>query len=113
TTGTSTPATAITFDVNSQHVTLAAGSNYTAAQVADQINQQAGTAGKVNATVDTTGKLVITSTDAASATDEVKVDNFSGGGDGTELGLAAAPDAHGTTAAPLADRTFNVNGKTV
>jgi len=80
-----TAAAAFTFTVNSQNVSLAAGSTYTASDIATQINSQAGASGKVNATVDSTsGDLVLTSTSATTGTgDSVTV----GGANISQLGF--------------------------
>ena len=101
----------LTFNVNGAQVTLATGSNYTGAQIATAINGVAGT--HVNATVDGTGHLVLTSTGTAGANDQVQVDTFSSG-DATQLGFAAATETdHGTAAVTPSALTFNVNGAQV
>jgi flagellar hook protein FlgE len=86
---------AITFDINGQTVTLAinGGTNsdgiYTPTDLTSAINTQVGASAKVNATLNGSGKLVITSTDVAGAGDSVTVNNFSAG-DATQLGFAGA-----------------------
>jgi flagellin-like hook-associated protein FlgL len=86
--------TALTFKVNTQTVTLAAGQSYTAAQVASAINGQVT---GVSASV-TGGKLTIASTGTPGATDAVTVGTFSTG-DATQLGFAtAAVSVNGTAA---------------
>jgi flagellin len=77
--------TALTFKVDTQTVTLAAGQSYTAAQVASAINGQVT---GVSATV-TGGKLTIASTGTPGASDTVTVGTFSTG-DATQLGFANA-----------------------
>ena len=88
-----TPGTALTFDVNNQAVTLAAGSSYTAAQVASAINGQVT---GVTASV-TAGKLSITSTGTPGTSDTVTVGTFSGGDTFATLGFASG-SATGTAA---------------
>jgi flagellin-like hook-associated protein FlgL len=91
------PGTALTFDVDSQAVTLAAGSSYTGAQVASAINSQVGSIAGVNASY-STGKLVVTSTGTPGASDAVTVGTFSTG-NATQLGFATASvTANGTSA---------------
>ncbi|QPF85186.1 flagellar protein [Bradyrhizobium genosp. L] len=85
-------STDLTFKVNSQTVTLAKGSSYTATQIKDAINTQVGTSAKVAATLDGSGKLVLTSTNTAGASDAVTVDTFSSG-DATQLGFPAGASA--------------------
>ena len=88
-----TSAADLTFNVNGQQVKLDAGGSYNASQIVDAINTQVGTSAKVKASLDGSGNLVVTSTDTASADDEVKIDTFSSG-DATQLGFAdPAPDA--------------------
>jgi flagellin len=94
----------LTFKVNNTTVTLAAGPSYTAAQVAAAINGQV--AG-VNASVDSTGKLSITSTGTAGAADQVKLSNFSSG-DATQLGFANATETDNGT-----DATGGLSGETL
>jgi hypothetical protein len=120
-------STPITFDVNGEQVTLAAngGTNsdghYSAQDVADAINSQVGTSAKVNATVDGSGHLVVTSTNTAGAADQVEINNFSGtGNDATLLGFAAADETdNGTAPSGGVDATvaggvsFEINGQTV
>jgi flagellin-like hook-associated protein FlgL len=116
---------AITFNVNSQTVTLAAngGTNadghWSGSDIAAAINSQVGTSAKVNATVNGAGDLVLTSTNTAGASDAVAVDTFSTG-DATSLGFASASEsASGTGASGGIDATvaggvsFEVNGQTV
>jgi hypothetical protein len=100
---------ALTFKVNDQTVTLASGSSYTATQIKDAINTQVGTSAKVNATIDGTGHLVLTSTNTAGASDAVTVDTFSSG-DATQLGYAAGASAtvNGTGSAGLSGKTLNI-----
>ena len=88
-----TSGTALTFDVNSQTVTLAAGQSYTAAQVASAINGQVT---GVDATV-ASGKLTITSTGTPGSSDTVTVGTFSGGDTFATLGFASGT-ASGTAA---------------
>jgi flagellin len=106
-------ASNLTFDVNGQTVTLASGSSYTASQVAAAINTQVGSSAKVNATLDGSGHLVLTSTNTAGASDAVTVDNFSSG-DLSQLGLAAGgtttKTASGAAAVTAANVTFDVTG---
>jgi flagellar hook protein FlgE len=96
---------AITFDINGQVVTLAtnggSSSNglYSASDLVSAINTQVGTSANVNATLNGSGDLVITSTGTAGASDAVTVDTFSSG-DATQLGFAGATaSANGTTGA--------------
>ncbi|MGA2058197.1 MAG: flagellin, partial [Bradyrhizobium sp.] len=93
-----TAGTALTFDVNSQTVTLAAGQSYTAAQVASAINSQVGTSANVNAS-DASGKLVVTSTGTPSTADSVAINTFSAG-NASQLGFGAVASvtANGTDA---------------
>ena len=84
----------LTFKVNNQTVTLAHGSSYTGAQIASAIQTQVGTSAGVTASY-ASGKLVITSTGTAGASDAVTVNTFSAG-DGTQLGLAASETDNGT-----------------
>ncbi|WP_244068664.1 flagellin [Bradyrhizobium sp. Ce-3] len=99
----------LTFKVNSQTVTLTKGSSYTAAQITSAINTQVGTSAKVNATLNGSGDLVVTSTNTAGASDAVTVDTFSTG-DATQLGFAAATaTANGTAAgSPLSGLTLTI-----
>jgi flagellin-like hook-associated protein FlgL len=103
------PAASLTFKVNSQTVTLASGSSYTATQIKDAINTQVGTSAKVNATLDGTGHLVLTSTGTAGSSDAVTVDTFSSG-DASQLGYAAGASAtvNGTGSAGLSGKTLNI-----
>ncbi len=96
--------TSLTFQVNNQTVTLAAGPSYTGAQVAAEINAQVS---GVNASY-STGKLVITSTGTPGASDGVTIDNFSNG-DASQLGFAAVASvtANGT------DATGGLGGETL
>ncbi len=98
--------TALTFKVNDQTVSLAAGTGdtYDAAAVASAINGQVS---GVTATV-TGGKLTIASTGTAGASDAVTVDTFSGGLDATALGFA-------TTSVSVngADATGGLSGETL
>ena len=73
----STPA-ALTFKVNNQTVTLASGSSYTGTQIASAIQTQVGTSAGVTASY-ASGKLVVTSTGTAGASDAVTVNTFSSG----------------------------------
>jgi flagellin len=103
-----TPAS-LTFKVNSQSVTLATGSSYTGAQIASAIQTQVGTSAGVNASY-ASGKLVITSTGTAGASDAVTVGTFSSG-DATQLGFATASVAASGTAAAagtLAGETLSI-----
>jgi flagellin len=110
-------AAALTFDVNGEEVSLAAGGTYTAAQIRDAINTQVGTSAGVQASLDTDGNLVVTSTGVAGASDAVTIDNFSSG-DATQLGFAGASasatgaDASGgTTVAKTVDALVTeING---
>jgi flagellin len=97
--------TALTFKVDSQTVTLAAGvgATYNTAAVAAAINGQVT---GVNATV-TGGKLTITNTDAPGASDTLTVGTFSTG-DATQLGFAAAAVSTTGTAA-----TGGLSGETL
>src|SRR5690606_32074875 len=78
----------LTFDVNGEQVSLAVGS-HDADAVASAINTQVGTDAGVNATVDGSGNLDVTSTETAGGADEVTIGNFSTG-DATDLGFASA-----------------------
>jgi flagellin-like hook-associated protein FlgL len=78
------PHANLTFDVNGHTVTLAHGSSYTGTQIAAAIN---GTAGVGASASYASGKLVLTSTGTAGASDTVTVNNFSTG-DATQLGFA-------------------------
>src|SRR6185312_6570329 len=104
-------ATGLSFKVNTQTVTLAGGSSYTATQIKDAINTQVGTSAKVNATIDGGGHLVLTSTDTAGTSDAVTVDTFSSG-DATQLGYAAGASAtaSGAAAVTATDVKFDVTG---
>jgi len=105
-----TAAATLTFKVNNQTVTLATGSNYTATNIKDAINAQVGTSAKVNATIDGTGHLVLTSTNTAGASDAVTVNSFSSG-DATQLGFpaGASATASGTAgASPLDTLTLTI-----
>lgn len=82
-------ATNLTFQVNGQTVTLAGGSSYNATAIKNAINTQVGVSAKVNATLNTAGDLVLTSTNTAGAADQVTVNTFSSG-DATQLGFASA-----------------------
>src|SRR5690554_2654527 len=66
----------LTFEVNGEEVTLAVGT-HTAADVAAAINGVS--AANVNASVDGSGNLVVTSTGTAGDNDEVNIDTFSTG----------------------------------
>jgi hypothetical protein len=112
-------ASDLTFQVNGQTVTLVKGASYTAANIKDAINTQVGTTAKVNATIDGSGNLVLTSTNTAGASDSVTVDTFSSG-DASQLGFAAqasvtasGSDASGGVDASGGNITFKVNGTTV
>jgi flagellin-like hook-associated protein FlgL len=108
------PKSSLTFDVNGQTVTLAAGSSYTASQIATDINSQVGTSAKVDATLNGSGDLVLTSTNTAGASDAVTINSFSSG-NASQLGFAAQASvtANGAAAAPANDLTFKVNNQTV
>jgi flagellin len=107
TSASGTAATAYSFQVNGATVTLAAGSTYNAAAIASQINTDAGSAGKVNATIDgTSGALVLTSTNTAGASDAVTVGSFSGG-TASQLGLTTTT-ANGSAAGTAS--TVDVSG---
>jgi len=86
---------AITFKINGQTVTLSAtggtGSNgiYSASDLVSAINTQVGGSAKVNATLNGSGKLVLTSTNTPGSGDSVTVNTFSSG-DATQLGFAGA-----------------------
>ncbi|MCA6125479.1 flagellar protein [Bradyrhizobium sp. WSM 1704] len=100
----------LTFQVNGQTVTLNSGANYSAAQVRDAINTQVGTSASVNATIDGTGRLVLTSTGTAGTADTLTVGTFSSG-DATQLGLpaGASATANGTAgASPLNNLTLTI-----
>jgi flagellin-like hook-associated protein FlgL len=88
-------ATDLTFKINSQTVTLAGGSTYTASQIKDAINTQVATSAKVAATLDTGGHLVLTSTNTAGSSDTITVGNFSSG-DVSQLGFAAGATSTAT-----------------
>ncbi len=110
----------ITFEVNGQLVTLAsaggAGGIYDAAAIRDAINTQAGASAQVQASIDGSGNLVVTSTGTAGAADAVTIDTFSAGVDATDLGFAGAAvleSGSAGTAVPAADLSFNVNGQPV
>jgi flagellar hook protein FlgE len=97
---------AITFNVNGQTVTLATnggfGSNgiYSASDLVGAINTQVGVSAKVNATLNGSGELVLTSTNTAGSGDTVTVGTFSSGS-ATQLGFAGATaTAIGTNALP-------------
>ena len=94
--GTNAVAAAdLTFKVNNQTVTLAHGSTYTGTQIAAAIQSQVGTSAGVSASY-ASGKLVITSTGTAGASDAVSVGTFSSG-DATQLGFAGATETdHGS-----------------
>ena len=122
TTGTGTanggtvPAS-VTFDVTgadgtAHAVTLASGTNYTAVDIVNAINDQAGTAANVHASLDSKGDLVVASTAAAGASDKVTVGNFKQGAtslDASELNLAATGTAS-VTASGTAPATSPING---
>jgi flagellin len=99
-----TSGSALTFQVNGQNVTLAAGPSYTGAQVAAEINAQVS---GVSASY-STGKLTITSTGTPGAADAVTINNFSTG-DASQLGFAASASvtANGT------DATGGLSGETL
>ncbi|WP_456729139.1 flagellin N-terminal helical domain-containing protein [Bradyrhizobium sp. USDA 3364] len=100
----------LTFQINSQTVTLNSGTNYSATQVRDAINTQVGASAKVAASIDGTGKLVLTSTNTAGAADSLTVGTFSSG-DATQLGLpaGATATANGTAgASPLDTLTLTI-----
>jgi flagellar hook protein FlgE len=86
---------AITFKINGDTVTLSttggSGANgiYSASDLVSAINTQVGASAQVNATLNTSGDLVITSTAAPGAADSVTVDTFSSG-DATQIGFAGA-----------------------
>ncbi|MGN6115577.1 MAG: flagellin N-terminal helical domain-containing protein, partial [Nitrobacter sp.] len=104
------PLASLTFKVNTQTVTLAGGASYSATQIKDAINTQVGTSAKVNATIDGTGHLVLTSTNTAGASDAVTVDTFSTG-DASQLGYAAAASATASgsaSAGGLSGLTLNI-----
>ncbi|HEX5212004.1 MAG TPA: flagellar hook-basal body complex protein [Pseudolabrys sp.] len=82
-------ATNLTFNVNGQTVTLAGGSSYNPTAIKNAINAQVGVSAQVNATINSAGDLVLTSTNTAGATDTVTVNTFSSG-DATQLGFAGA-----------------------
>jgi len=103
----------LSFDVNGHTVTLSStggvGGHYDAAAIASAINGVSGVG--VNAT-QTSGKLTITSTGTAGATDAVTLDNFTGTGfDATDLGFAGATETANGSAST--DRTFKINNQTV
>ncbi|MDP3691073.1 flagellin [Bradyrhizobium sp.] len=102
------PLADVTFQINSQTVTLAGGSSYTANQIRDAINTQVGTSASVAATIDGTGNLVLTSTGTAGAADAIVTSGTAAAG----LGVADAT-VNGSAAAPLADLTFQINSQTV
>jgi flagellin len=97
----------LTFKVNNQTVTLAHGASYTGAQIADAIQTQVGTSAGVTASY-TGGKLSITSTGTAGASDAVTVDTFSAG-DASQLGFAVGASATASGAAA----TSGLAGKTL
>ncbi|GEC58345.1 flagellin [Bradyrhizobium japonicum] len=103
-------ATDLTFKVNSQTVTLTKGASYTAAQITSAINTQVGTSAKVNATLNGSGDLVLTSTNTAGASDAVTVDTFSSG-DASQLGFPAGASATASGSAggsPLSGLTLTI-----
>ena len=107
----STPA-ALTFKVNSQTVTLASGSSYTGTQIASAIQTQVGTSAGVTASY-ASGKLVVTSTGTAGASDAVTVNTFSSGS-ATQLGFTGATETdNGAATVAHANLTFKVNNQTV
>jgi flagellar hook protein FlgE len=96
---------AITFNINGQTVTLATNGGsannglYSNSDLVSAINTQVGASANVNASLDGSGDLVITSTGTAGASDTVTVDTFSSG-DATQLGFAGATaTANGSTGA--------------
>ena len=99
--------TALTFKVNNQTVTLAAGSSFTGAQVASAINGQVT---GVSASY-SSGKLVITSNGTPGSADAVTVGTFSAG-DATALGFAGASVSVNGTAATggLSGETLTIQG---
>ncbi|WP_245311868.1 flagellar protein, partial [Bradyrhizobium pachyrhizi] len=100
----------LTFQINSQTVTLNSGTNYSATQVRDAINTQVGASAKVAASIDGTGKLVLTSTNTAGTGDTLTVGTFSSG-DATQLGLPAGATATATGtagASPLDTLTLTI-----
>ena len=98
---------AITFNINGQTVTLAtnggSGSNgiYSASDLRSAINTQVGASANVNATINGSGMLVLTSTNTPGAADSVTVNSWSSG-DNSQLGYAAAASvtANGTNGLP-------------
>lgn len=97
---------AITFQINGQTVTLATNGgalsdgHYQPADLVSAINTQVGGTANVNATLNGSGYLVITSTAAPGAGDSVTVNNFSSG-NATQLGFpGATATANGTNGLP-------------
>jgi flagellin len=91
------PHANLTFKVNNQTVTLTHGSSYTGAQIATAIQSQVGTTAGVTASY-SSGKLAITSTGTAGASDQVLVGTFNSG-DATQLGFATATETANGAAA--------------
>jgi flagellin len=87
---------ALTFKVDTTSVTLAAGQTYTAAQVVSQINTQAGSTAGINAALNGSGDLTITSTGTPSSSDTVSIGTFSSG-TAAQFGITTA-SATGTNA---------------
>jgi flagellin len=84
------PHADLTFTINTRTVTLAHGSSYTGAQIASAIQTQVGTTAGVTASY-SSGKLVVTSTGTAGASDQVAFGSFNTG-DATQLGFATATE---------------------
>ena len=94
----------ITFNINGQTVTLTttggSGSNgiYSPSDLVSAINTQVGASAKVNATLNGSGDLVITSTNTPGTSDSVTLNTFSSG-NATQFGYStASPTANGTNA---------------
>jgi flagellin len=99
----------LTFTVNAQTVSLAKGSAYTASQIVSAINTQVGTSAKVNASLNSSGQLVLKSTNTPGGADAVTVAGFSSG-DATQLGFpaGASATASGTAASGLYGETLTI-----
>jgi len=105
-------ATNLTFDVNGQVVTLAGGSSYNAAAIANAINTQVGASANVSAALNGAGYLVVTSTGTAGAADSVTINNFSSG-TATQLGFASAiATANGTNGLPGTGQVIGTDAAT-
>jgi len=106
---------AITFDINGQTVTLAtnggssSNGQYSPSDLVSAINTQVGASANVNATLNGTGDLVITSTGTAGASDAVTINTFSSG-DATQLGFATASvTANGANGLPATGQVIGTD----